>query len=106
MSDFEKKRKQAEKKWNSLKASKIPVIYIGTASCGMAAGAMEVLGSVRETLKKNRLKAKIVQVGCIGPCYLEPLMDIAVPGQPRISYANMNQHKAKRVIESYLKKGD
>ncbi|MGB2981971.1 MAG: NADH-ubiquinone oxidoreductase-F iron-sulfur binding region domain-containing protein, partial [Candidatus Zixiibacteriota bacterium] len=29
-----------------------------------------------------------------------------VPGQPRISYANMNQHKAKRVIESYLKKGD
>ncbi|MGB2990719.1 MAG: (2Fe-2S) ferredoxin domain-containing protein, partial [Candidatus Zixiibacteriota bacterium] len=87
MSDFEKKRKQAEKKWASLKASKIPVIYIGTASCGLAAGAMEVLGSVRETLKKNRLKAKIVRVGCIGPCYLEPLMDIAVPGQPRISYA-------------------
>ncbi|MGB2990378.1 MAG: NADH-quinone oxidoreductase subunit NuoF, partial [Candidatus Zixiibacteriota bacterium] len=84
----------------------IPVIYIGTASCGLAAGAMEVLGSVRETLKKNRLKAKIVRVGCIGPCYLEPLMDVTVPGQPRISYANMNQHKAKRVIESYLKKGD
>ncbi len=106
MSDFEKKRKQAQKKWDLLKSSKIPVIYLGTASCGRAAGAMEVLGSVRETLKKNRLKAKIVQVGCIGPCYLEPLMDIAVPGQPRISYANMNQHKAKRVIESYLKKGD
>jgi NADH:ubiquinone oxidoreductase subunit F (NADH-binding)/NAD-dependent dihydropyrimidine dehydrogenase PreA subunit/(2Fe-2S) ferredoxin len=106
MSDFEKKKKQAEKKWDSLKASRVPVIYIGTASCGVAAGAMEVLESVQKTLKNNRLKAKIVQVGCIGPCYLEPLMDIAVPGQPRISYANINAAKAKRVIESYLKKGD
>jgi NADH-quinone oxidoreductase subunit F len=106
MSDFEKIRKQAQKKWDLLKNSKVPVIYLGTASCGRAAGAMEVLDSARQTLKKNRLKAKIVQVGCIGPCYLEPLMDVTVPGQPRISYANMNAPKAKRVIESYLKKGD
>jgi NADH-quinone oxidoreductase subunit F len=106
MSDFEKIKTQAKKKWDSLKASKIPVIHLGTASCGRAAGAMEVLDSVKQTLKKNRLKAKIVQVGCIGPCYLEPLLDITVPGQPRISYADMNPHKAKRILESYLKKGD
>jgi NADH-quinone oxidoreductase subunit F len=106
MSDFERIRKQAQAKWNLLKDSKAPVIYLGAASCGRAAGAMQVLQSVEETLKKNRLKAKIVQVGCIGPCYLEPLVDIAVPGRPRISYANMNPPKAKRVIESYLVKGD
>jgi NADH-quinone oxidoreductase subunit F len=106
MSDLDKKRKQAQRKWDRLKSSKVPVIYLGTASCGRAAGAMEVLQSVRQTLKKNRLKAKIVQVGCIGPCYLEPLMDISMPGRPRISYANMNPHKAKRVIESHLIKGD
>jgi NADH-quinone oxidoreductase subunit F len=106
MSNFEKIKKQAQKKWNLLKASKIPVIYLGTASCGRAAGAGEVLDAIKETLKRKRLKAKIVQVGCIGPCYLEPLLDITVPGQPRISYANMNAPKAKRVIESYLVKGD
>jgi NADH-quinone oxidoreductase subunit F len=106
MNSFEKKRKEAQKRWDLLKESKIPVIYLGTASCGRAAGAMEVLESVQKTLKKNRLKARIVQVGCIGPCYLEPLMDIEVPGQPRISYADINPHKAKRVIESYLIKGD
>jgi NADH:ubiquinone oxidoreductase subunit F (NADH-binding)/NAD-dependent dihydropyrimidine dehydrogenase PreA subunit/(2Fe-2S) ferredoxin len=106
MNDFERIRTQAEKKWNALKASKIPVIYLGTASCGRAAGAGGVLDAVEGTLKRKRLKAKIVQVGCIGPCYLEPLMDIAAPGRPRISYANMNPQKAKRVIESYLIKGD
>jgi NADH-quinone oxidoreductase subunit F len=106
MSSLDKKRKQARRKWDLLKSSKVPVIYLGTASCGRAAGAMDVLQSVRQTLRKNRLKAKIVQVGCIGPCYLEPLMDITMPGRPRISYANMNPHKARRVIESYLIKGD
>jgi NADH:ubiquinone oxidoreductase subunit F (NADH-binding)/NAD-dependent dihydropyrimidine dehydrogenase PreA subunit/(2Fe-2S) ferredoxin len=106
MSYFERIRTQAKKKWDLLKASRIPVIYVGTASCGRAAGAGEVLDAVKETLKRKRLKAKIVQVGCIGPCYLEPLLDITVPGQPRISYANMNAPKAKRVIESYLVKGD
>ncbi len=89
-----------------LKASRIPIIYLGTASCGRAAGAMEVLRSAQKTLKEKRLKAKILQVGCIGPCYLEPLMDIQMPGRPRISYANVTPEKAKKIIESYLIKGD
>jgi NADH-quinone oxidoreductase subunit F len=106
MSDFEKLRISAQKKWGALKESKIPVIYLGTASCGKAAGAMEVLESVQKTLKDNRLKAEILQVGCIGPCYLEPLMDITLRGRPRISYGNVNPEKAKTIIESYLLKDD
>jgi NADH-quinone oxidoreductase subunit F len=106
MNSFEKKRKEAKKKWDSLQNSRIPVIYLGTASCGRAAGAMEVLESVQNTLKDNRLKAQIVQVGCIGPCYLEPLMDVTLPGRPRISYANLNPEKARKIIESYLIQGD
>jgi NADH-quinone oxidoreductase subunit F len=106
MNSFEKKRKEAQKNWDLLKHSEIPVIYLGTASCGRAAGAMEVLESARKTLKENRLRAKIVQVGCIGPCYLEPLMDIKLPGHPRISYANVSPEKAKKIIETYLREGD
>lgn len=106
MNSFEKQKKEAQRKWDLLKTSKIPVIYFGTASCGRAAGAMEVLKSVQNTLKENRLKAKIVEVGCIGPCYLEPLMDIVLPGCPRISYANLNPDKVRRIVESYLIKGD
>ena len=106
MNDLGKKRKAAQKKWEMLQNSRIPVIYLGTASCGRAAGAMEILESVQKTLKENRLKAQIVQVGCIGPCYLEPLMDITLPGRPRISYANLNPEKARKIIQSYLVEGD
>ncbi|MFH1336819.1 MAG: NADH-ubiquinone oxidoreductase-F iron-sulfur binding region domain-containing protein [Candidatus Zixiibacteriota bacterium] len=106
MNDLGKKRKAAQKKWDLLQNSRIPVIYVGTASCGRAAGAMGILESVQQTLGENRLKAQIVQVGCIGPCYLEPLMDVTLPGRPRISYANLNPEKARKIIESYLIQDD
>ncbi len=82
------------------------IVYLGAASCGRAAGALDVLDSVRATLKKNSLRAKILEVGCIGPCYLEPLMDVEMPGGPRISYANVTPEIAEKVIEFSLKKGD
>ena len=106
MNNFEQKQKSARKKWDKLQNSKIPLIYLGTASCGKAAGAMDVLDTIQKTLKDNKLKAKIIQVGCIGPCYLEPLMDIQLPGRPRISYANMTVAKTKIIIESALLKDD
>jgi NADH-quinone oxidoreductase subunit F len=105
MSNFEKRRSEARKKWDTLKNSKIPVIFLGNATCGRAAGAQNVLDTVQQTLKEHRLKAKIVQVGCIGPCYLEPLLDVKVPGGPRVSFANVTPAKAKRIITSYLKDG-
>lgn len=86
-----------------MKASRVPLIYLGTATCGRAAGATQVMAAVRKVLKENRLKAKIVEVGCIGPCYLEPLMDIELPGRPRVSYGNVTPAKAKIIIESFLK---
>ena len=105
MSDFDKRRSEARKKWDALKNSKVPVIFLGNATCGRAAGAQDVLNAVQLTLKEHRLKAKIVQVGCIGPCYLEPLLDVKVPEGPRVSFANVTPAKAKRIVTSYLKDG-
>jgi NADH-quinone oxidoreductase subunit F len=106
MTRYETIVQDAKARWAALNASRIPVIYLGTASCGRAAGAMEVLESVQKTLEENGLKARIVHVGCIGPCYLEPLMDIRMPDRPRISYGNVTPAKAKKIVESLLIEGD
>jgi len=84
----------------------VPLIYIGMASCGRAAGANGVLAAVQETLEQERLQARIIQTGCIGPCYLEPLLDIALPGQPRVSFANVTPEQAKRIVSKSLKGGE
>ncbi len=100
-------RQEALSRWSALTDNiDTPVIYLGTASCGRAAGAMNVLETIQATLAELGTPAKVVQVGCIGPCYLEPLMDIALPGGPRISYANVTPEKARKILTASLVHGD
>jgi NADH-quinone oxidoreductase subunit F len=106
MINLEQKIEEARRDRDGLKKSELPIIYLGTASCGRAAGALEVLESIQDTLEEHRLKARIVQVGCIGPCYLEPLMDVEGKGLPRISYANVKPDSARTILESFLIHGD
>ncbi len=102
MKTFDQLRAHAKSEWDQLTHGDLPVIYLGTASCGRAAGALEVLQTIQETLENLKIQARIVQVGCIGPCYLEPLMDIALPGQPRVSYANVSPEKARKILSACL----
>ncbi len=95
-----KRRKAASGIWKAFENNKNPIVIFGTGSCGRAAGAMNAWEAARETLDELGVKADFVEVGCIGPCYLEPLMDIKIPGKPRISYSNVSPSKAKTILKS------
>jgi len=107
MYQFNSYREAAVQKWNSQTLhSEIPVIYLGAASCGIAAGALDVLETIQQSVAELGRPVRIIQVGCIGPCYLEPIMDIAMPGNPRVSYTNVTPQKAKRILQANLTEGD
>ena len=106
MTDFATKRQAALREWEELAHSPVPVVYVGSGTCGRAAGALEVLDAARRTLARLAVPARVVEVGCIGPCYLEPLLDVRVPGQPRVSYGNVTPESAERILESYLVRHD
>jgi len=55
-------KKEAASKWQKMQASEQPRILIGTGTCGAAAGADEILGTLRRELEANGLKADIIQV--------------------------------------------
>ena len=105
MNKLNKKISLAKKKWEELENNKDPIIYVGAASCGRAAGALDVLKGIDEFLAENKVSAKVIQVGCIGPCYLEPLMDIKLPGQPRVSYNNVTIKTLPVILKSQLLEG-
>jgi NADH:ubiquinone oxidoreductase subunit F (NADH-binding)/(2Fe-2S) ferredoxin len=105
MNKLNKKILLAKKKWEELENNKEPIIYVGAASCGRAAGALDVLKGIDEFLTENKVSARVIQVGCIGPCYLEPLMDIKLPGQPRVSYNNVNEKTLPIILNSHLLEG-
>jgi NADH-quinone oxidoreductase subunit F len=98
------RRQQAQAKWDAIRQSPVPYIYIGAGSCGLAAGAADTQVAVEEYLKQHNFDAAIVPVGCIGPCYLEPLMDVRMPGQPRISYGNVTAKDVGPILASFFEK--
>ena len=99
---LERRRRRAAARWAALLASPRPVVYIGMGSCGLAAGAGEVYAAVRAHLDERGIDAEIVSVGCIGPCYLEPLLDVQLPGRTRLSYSNMTAELAVKTLDALL----
>jgi len=99
---FDELRNQAISEWDALERSDKPRIYIGTATCGRAAGALTVLEAIKSELARHSIEAIIIQVGCIGLCYAEPLVDIAKPNRPRICYGSVTPEIVPQLVEDYI----
>ncbi len=84
----------------------IPLITIGMATCGLAAGAAETKIAFEESLKDRKVEARVVPVGCLGHCYAEPLVLIQKPGFPPIYYREVTPGRARVLVKAFLEDGD
>ncbi len=103
---FERMKREAKEKREALRQSKKPLILVGTATCGRSAGALDTLEVFRRELKSRNIDAEIIETGCLGLCYAEPVVGVVKPGQPNIWYRNVSAERARELIEGYLVKGD
>jgi NADH-quinone oxidoreductase subunit F len=101
VSTFQEIKSQAESRWQELQNGKT-VIMVGAATCGRAAGALEVLRAFKDELKKHELDCSVVEVGCMGHCYAEPIVIIAKPGYPSICYRQVNPVIAQRLVREFI----
>ena len=101
-SAFQEIKSRAEAHWRELWNSGQPVIMVGTATCGRAAGALEVLQTLRDEVKKQKLDCPVIEVGCMGHCYAEPIVIVSKPGYPAICYAHVNPVIAERLIKEFI----
>ena len=83
-------------------------VVVGMATCGIAAGARPVLNAfVEEVAKRNMTeKVAVTQTGCIGICQYEPVVEVLVPGQEKVTYVKMTPEKAVRVVNDHLVNGN
>jgi len=102
VSAFQRIKQQAESHWQEAWSRSKPVIMVGAATCGRAAGAMEVLRAIRAEVKKRNLDCSVFEVGCMGHCYAEPLVIIKKPGFPPICYGYVNPVIAERLIKEFI----
>ena len=79
-------------------------IAVGMATCGLATGAQEVFDQLEESIAGAGLDAVLSRTGCLGFCQREPLVDLYVPGKPRLTFSDMTPAGAVELVEA-LKSG-
>ncbi|MBR6529172.1 MAG: (2Fe-2S) ferredoxin domain-containing protein [Firmicutes bacterium] len=82
-------------------------IVVGMATCGIAAGARPVLKALMDEVEKRNLSEKVslTQTGCIGMCKLEPIVEVYMPNDEKITYVKMTEEKAAKVIAETVVNG-
>lgn len=93
---------RAKKEWDEFNAIKRPRILIGAATCGYAAGAKVVKETIIKELKNNSIEADIYEVGCLGLCYAEPLVDITLPSGLRVIFKNVDSKIAVELVNDFI----
>lgn len=82
-------------------------VVVGMATCGIAAGARPVLTAfVEEVAKRNLSDVVVGQTGCIGVCRLEPLVEVFMPDQEKVTYVKVKPEMARRIVSDHLVNGN
>ena len=102
MTAYSDLRAQADQRWEKLAAGDAPWIRVGTAMCGHAAGAAEVVDDLKAALAEGNIQATVDEVGCLGLCFAEPLVDILKPGMPRLFFKNVSPADIPALVDGYL----
>lgn len=78
-------------------------IIIGMGTCGIAAGAKQVLEAfINEIDAKKIENVTVKQTGCMGLCYVEPTVEVKVPGMPDTIYGKVDADVARKILKDHV----
>ena len=103
--DLKRMREQYKSQTQLRHAGGIQVI-VGMGTCGIAAGAREVMTAILDEIAKRNLQDVTVrQTGCIGMCEKEVLVDVVRPGEPRVTYGKVTPATVGRIVAEHVVNG-
>ena len=81
-------------------------ISVHMATCGIAAGAREVMSALMDEMAKtDRLDIRIMTAGCIGMCDKEPNLTVEIEGEDSVIYQKITPDKMRRIFNNHILKG-
>ena len=106
MPSYEEIKSAADDRQQHLEGGPSPWIRIGTAMCGQSSGALEVITALKSELDRLGITAHVDEVGCLGICYAEPLLDVLRPGtKSRLFFGNVTPEDVPQIVSSYVADG-
>jgi NADP-reducing hydrogenase subunit HndB len=107
LADLKKLKEEASKKVNMRNSKDGYRVAVGMATCGIAAGARPVLNKFVELVGEKGLDDVVVtQVGCVGQCDMEPMLDVIDTEGTKTTYINVKEEDVITIIESHLVNGE
>lgn len=81
-------------------------IRVSMATCGIAAGAKEIMNYFIEALDREKVDALVTQTGCMGYCYAEPTVEVTLPGKEPLVFGHVKKAKVDEIINRYIRHGE
>ena len=93
--------------WDHMRRADVErtTIFVGTGTCGLGAGARATVDAVRAFLAETGQQADVVEVGCIGLCAAEPLLDVQLPGRRRVCFDHATSERVPELLGLALSGG-
>lgn len=105
--DLKKIRENAKKTTSLRENGATTKITVHMGTCGIAAGAREVMDSVLEEIAlADRQDIHVTNSGCMGMCSSEPNVTVSISGKDPVIYKHMDKNKMRQVFKQHVLKGD
>ena len=77
-------------------------VVVGQGSCGIATGAKKTAAEFEKQIAEKNLDIKVDVTGCVGTCYLEPIVDIYEDDGEMTRYVKVQPDKVEKIVEDHL----
>ena len=107
MEILKSQREASQKAWEDFSHGSKARVLVGAATCGRAAGALDVIDEFKKELSAAGIadKVDVVETACIGLCYAEPLVEIKSGGLPSVLYSNVLPKDVAKLVKEHIQGG-
>lgn len=106
LDDLKRIREEAMQKREVKTTAGQAQVIVGMGTCGIAAGARETMKAILETIQAEGLSGIVVtQTGCIGLCEREPIVQVVVGTEPKVTYGKVNPETARQILHDHVVNG-
>lgn len=102
----EKLQTEMQIRENSNNPDGLPHIKVSMDTCGIAAGARDVMSVFVDRLAEKKVNAIVTLTGCMGYCESEPVVEVVMPGKEPVLYGEVNAVMITAIIDKHILKGE
>lgn len=106
LDDLKRIREEALEKKKVKSSSGGVQVTVAMGTCGIAAGARDTMKAILTKIEEDQLPGIIVtQTGCIGMCEREPIVQVTIGEQPKVTYGKVTPQVAERILKEHVLAG-